>query len=203
MDDAGHTGDATATATATVTQVAATGGIRPTGTACQQFSTGTGQTMQQYYPPFGYVYYTLKGQKINNVNPGVFFYWSKIAAPSSDSFVITVPQTNSTSWPKIPTASGDNIVLWDSNCNKVAYTASYSPTTGTATLTPTSWTPGATYYLSVKWQPSSKYNSTNNNGLVGYSTGGAKLPVIYLFQTYVNDVLITSSGASQIVAAKK
>ena len=206
-DDAGHTGDATATATATVTQVAATGGIRPTGTTCQQFSTGTGQTMQQYYPPLGYVYYTVKNQKINNVNPGVFFYWSKIATAPSGSFVITVPQANltnyNTTWPKIPTASGDNIVLWDSSCNKVGYTASYDPATGTATLTPTSWMAGSTYYLSVKWQPSSKYNASNNNGLVGYSTGSTKPLVTYLFQTYVNGALIPSSGATQILAAKK
>ena len=192
-------------ASATVTlPLEATGAIRPTQTTCQQFRDGTDKTMQQYYPPNGYVYYMLKGKTINNINPGVFFYYSEVTL-AGGSFTIDVTQSNDKGWPKMPTQVGDNIILWDSNCNKVqSLTAKFDPATGKATLSGS--VTGGVYYISVKWQPSSTYNKTTNTGLVGYAPSGKPM-VTYSFQAYLSDSNYTgpiaSSGASQVLASKK
>src|SRR5207247_2939399 len=68
-----------------------TGHVAETGTTCQQFRAGT----------WGYldtVLYSVKNGTIGTVNPGVFFYYNKITAPTSGGFSITVGEINNGTW---------------------------------------------------------------------------------------------------------
>jgi hypothetical protein len=200
-DSNNNTQTVTDTASATVNlPLELLGAIRPTGTTCQQYRDGTGQTMQQYYPPYGYVYYALKGKVINSINPGVFFYYSKITL-AGGSFTINVTQSNNVNWPKLSAQGGSNIILWNSACTKVAgLTTTFNTTTGSAVISGSA--PAGTYFISVKWQPSSKYTKNTNVGLVGYGPTGQP-QVTYSFAATLNGGAVTSSGASQVIAPKK
>ncbi len=51
--------------------------IAPTGTTPYQYISGTAQTFQEYYDyQGGVIQYSVKGGKINQTNPGVFFYFT-------------------------------------------------------------------------------------------------------------------------------
>ncbi|PYR96307.1 MAG: hypothetical protein DMG12_26600, partial [Acidobacteria bacterium] len=161
-----------------------TGHVAETGTTCQQFKAGT----------WGYldtVLYGFKGDKISNVSPGVFFYYNKITAPASGPFVITVGESNNgTGWPMIPTQK-DQFLLYDTNCAKVS-NVSVPPSGGLTSLTVNGYTPGATYYFSVKYSP---------NALSG-GTAGTPPAVTYWFQTWLNNLLQVTGGASVNLAPK-
>jgi hypothetical protein len=176
-----------ATATATVHQVKATGQIQATGTTCEQFKAGTG-------PPLSSVLYTIKAGKINSVSPGVFFYYSKVTAPASGPFVMTIGQSNDKSWPFI-SSNNDQIILYDANCVRVQnVTTSYNATTGITSITVNgSYSPNAIYFISVKYDP---------NSLIGFIPSG-KPVVTYTFQTSINGSSIPSSGASLQLTSKK
>ena len=61
--------------------------------------------------------YNVKAGKVNNVAPGVMFYYITIVAPSSN-FTINVTQTNDGDWGPIPVQSTGQIILYESNCAK-------------------------------------------------------------------------------------
>jgi hypothetical protein len=73
-----------AKASTAVTCVAAQ--IAPTNTTCQQFATGASTALTQV------TYQTAGTANIKNAQPGVFFYFVKVTAPSS-SFTVDIPQT--------------------------------------------------------------------------------------------------------------
>ena len=169
-----------ATATATVNQVKPTATIDETGTTCTQIANGTAI-------PLPGVKYALKGTKINQTNPGVFFYDSKITAPSA-SFTINILQSNTNNWPVL-TINQNQFILWDANCTKVQSVT----LSADGTLTVNGATAGATYYVQVKYETSK---------LLGIS-GVGKPTVTYLFQTSLNGgAAIPSSGATVTVSPK-
>jgi hypothetical protein len=167
-----------ATATATVHQVPATAQITPTGTTCSDFEAGTAQTLST-------VQYSLKGNKVSQTNPGVFFYYTEITT-SSVGFTATVQETKTASTWKFLAPLNSQIVLYDANCNKVAgVTVSYNPATGTATISAPS-APAGTYVIGIK------YDTTT---VVG-SPATSPSTVTYTFETAVNGTLLSSSEAS-------
>jgi len=174
-----------ATASTTVTfNIVATGHVAETGTTCQQFKAGT----------WGYldsVFYTLKNGKIGVVSPGVFFYYDKVTAPSSGSFNITVAESNNGSWPAV-SVNKDQIIAYDDNCNKLG-NVTVGSNGGLATITFKNYTPGATYYFSVKYDTGS---------VVGFKPSGTPT-VKYTFDTFINNVLQSLSTASVNFVPKK
>ncbi len=69
--------------------------ITPTGTTAQQFANGTAQDLPA-------VFYSGTGTIGQNVNPGVFFYYSFVFAPNAGPFTITISETNTSTnnaWP--------------------------------------------------------------------------------------------------------
>jgi hypothetical protein len=175
-----------ATASATVRQVKSTATIDATGTTCQQIASGTA-----VHVPF--FLYSLKGQTISQVNPGVFFYDNVIKAPSS-SFTISILQgSDTTGWPLME-LNGGQFILWNSDCTKVQ-----SVTLGGSlfqpTLSVTGAIAGATYYIQVKFDP---------NTLLGYKPVSGTPTVTYLFQTSLTGTVpIPSSGATIKAVWKK
>ena len=162
-------------ATATVRKVGATGQIAPTATTCQDFANGTAADLTDEF-------YGVKANKINNVSPGVFFYYSRIQAPAS-SFTIRVAQSNTLGWKKIGTMQ---LILWNSNCQKTAVSGTYDSASGTVTFAASGLTAGAIYYVSIKYDPGS---------LVGQSTPSNPTNV-YTFVTSINGAPINTSTDS-------
>src|SRR5262249_56407170 len=62
--------------------------ITPTNTTCSQFSSGTSSTLSQ-------VQYSVKSGKINQVNPGVFFYFVRVTAAAGAN-TVTINQAITT-----------------------------------------------------------------------------------------------------------
>jgi hypothetical protein len=131
--------------------------ITPTGTTCSQFSSGTADTLTG-------LQYSVKGNPavINQVNPGVFFYWVKVtAAAGSNTFVINQSITTGNFNTLFSITSGSNV--FDSTCTnglKPSFTqSSTNGTTGTVTV---QWNaPSAgTYIISIKFDATSVKNQT-------------------------------------------
>jgi hypothetical protein len=70
-----------------ITQGSCGGRITPTQTTCEMFQDGTAGDLTSV------CYGINKQKKINNTAPGVFFYYTKVFAPSAD-FYVDIVQTN-------------------------------------------------------------------------------------------------------------
>jgi len=161
-----------------------TGHVAETGTTCQQFKSGTWGYLDQ-------IYYSVKDGRMNSVNPGVFFYYNKLTAPASGDFSIKVQESSTGSWPMIPT-NKEQFILYNTNCVKVA-NVTVGSNDGQATLKVNgAYTPGATYYFSVKYSPSS----------LSGSNPGSPAAATYSFQTLLNNQLQITSGATVNIAPK-
>ena len=116
--------------------------ITPTGTTCRDFSSGRAETLSS-------LQYSLKNGVINQVNPGVFFYWVKVTVPAgNNTFTITQTITTGNFNRLFDMASGNNV--FDSNCNSVHPTITQNPTTGTVTVQWNAPTAG-TYFIAIKF----------------------------------------------------
>src|SRR5437867_3208267 len=134
----------TPTPTSTPTQVSQ---ITPTGTTCRDFSRGTADTLSS-------VGYSVKNGQINQVNPGVFFYWVRVTVPAgNNTFTITETITTGNFRTLMAMANGGSNVF-DSNCNSVGPTITQNPTTGTVTVTFNAPAAG-TYFISIKYSANS------------------------------------------------
>ena len=156
-----------------------------TGTTCRQFA-GLDPASGEAGRDITSASYSVKDGKINQVSPGVFFYYSKIKAPASN-FTIEVKQSNPLSWKVIETKQ---IILWNAGCTK-AFGTELANASGTTTFKVTGLTSGATYYVSIKYEP---------NSLVGQSVPGNPKPTnLYTFLTWINNEKVISSQASVTV----
>jgi uncharacterized repeat protein (TIGR01451 family) len=148
--------------------------ITPTNTTCQQFVSGTASTLTGFN-------YGLKNGAINNVDPGVAFYFVKVTAPGS-SFTVTVNQTDNGSTPPF---DARQVQLFDGACNTLSnFTSSIS--TGTVTVNVTGATAGQTYIVLFKIDPHS---------VVGAATP-SPATVTYTYSTSLNGVAVPGSTQS-------
>jgi uncharacterized repeat protein (TIGR01451 family) len=97
--------------------------------------------------------YGIKSNKVNNVAPGVMFYYISITAPAAGNFTINVTQSNDKSWKPIPAAGANQVILYsDPSCAKSSKgSGSYNATTGTATITVTGASAGEKFVVGVKY----------------------------------------------------
>jgi hypothetical protein len=101
--------------------------ILPTGTTCQQYSAGTQAVV-------GPLLYTTKGNSMNSVAPGVFFYYTKVTGTKGDTVGITETNNGSPAASPIPIQQGQ-VVLYDANtCTVVKWNPTVN-SDGTATGT--------------------------------------------------------------------
>jgi hypothetical protein len=182
-------------AQATVNQVAASAKLAPTQTTCSDFANGTAADLTD-------LFYGVRGNAINNIAPGVLFYYSKVTAPSS-SFSIQVLQWNSQGFPAlgVQQQSGNNpqIILYDASCVKSgkqgATTVAVDPTTKmqTVSIAVSGATVGQVFYVSIKYDPGT---------LVGQPVTTPYPTVPYTFLTSINNNAILSSQDSLKVNPK-
>jgi hypothetical protein len=141
--------DQPVSATATATIYRQTAAMLPTQTTCQQYAAGP----SAWPPMYDAFTYQVKSNKISSVAPGVIFYYNTITAPSA-SFTLSVVENNSLTWKPMLIQDLGQAILFDANCNKasgVTVTAGGSPYT--VTFTVTGATPGAIYYIGIKYSP--------------------------------------------------
>ncbi len=172
-------------AQATVGQVASTGQLAPTNTTCQMFANGTSGNLTT-------LQYGVKSNAINNVAPGVMFYYSKITAPAA-SFQLQVVQSNDKSWRPMAIQDLGQVIVWNANCVKSNATATYNSKDGAVSIQVKGATTGAVYYVSIKYNPGS---------LVGQKLTKPYPTAAYTFVTSLNGVQIIPSWDSVNVTAK-
>ena len=94
--------------------------------------------------------YSVKNGVINQVAPGVFFYWVKVTAVAGNNvFTITETTTPQAGFKKFALANGGNNVF-NLSCNSQSETITQNPTTGEVTVTFNAPTAG-TYIISLKY----------------------------------------------------
>ena len=175
--------DQPVTATATATIYRQTGALLPTQTTCQMYAGGPSM-WPTMYDAFTY---QAKGNKISAVSPGVIFYYNTITAPSA-SFTLSVTQTNSLNWKPMLIQDLGQAILYTSNCTKASgVTVTTTTTNGTYTVkfTVTGATPGAIYYIGIKYSPQNLVGqpvTKNATSIYYFSTTGytgskASIPV--------------------------
>ena len=120
----------------------------PTSTSCCTYSNGTALELPEL------CYAAKTSGTVSNATPGVFFYYAKVVAPSTDFTVEvlqSVVQPNITSIFKLFNIQQSNqIILWGPNCEKVA-TGFEIGTSGQGTVPVKNAVKGETYVISVKY----------------------------------------------------
>ena len=143
--------------------------IAPTQTTCQQYASN--QALPE--PPLGY---GVKNGIVNDVSPGVIFYFTTITVTANNT-AVSVTNTASPAFPSIGIHNGQAFVF-TTGCVKVA-TMSVNGGTATVTLNP------GTYIIQIKYSPGS---------LVGTPVSGPPFPTFtYTFTTSLNG---TTDGPS-------
>ena len=161
--------------------------------SCSGHILPTATTCADYYPvlkvsDLTQLCYNLdKTKKINNVAPGVFFYYSQFTASpsliSGSSLTVTIRQTVSQPGYKLFMPQQDQLLFYDASCNRIQpVTVRSYPTGDSIKVVINPATPNATYILSVK------YNSSTVTGLTPPSGKTAT----YHFATCVGNIVVGS-----------
>ncbi len=107
--------------TKSISSSTACSSVDETGTTCEQIRSGTAVAL----PGVFYSTSRKSGRTlISQVNPGVFFYDSFIAAPAAQ-FTVCVKQLITTGWPQLKIQSADKgsqFIIWSDSCAKIAST---------------------------------------------------------------------------------
>jgi uncharacterized repeat protein (TIGR01451 family) len=120
--------------------------IAPTGTTCQQFTSGTASAL-------GEVDYSVSGGTIKqNVTPGVFFYYAKITVGAG---TVTVSETQNDA-AALFQIQQNQAYLWTADCSTKAAIGTLNPAGTGASFT----VPAGTYIVSVKYDTKSIAGTT-------------------------------------------
>jgi hypothetical protein len=170
-----------------VTFARASGQIAPTATSCQDFVNGRAGDLTE-------ILYGTKSGKVNNVAPGVLFYYSFVVAPSS-SFTVTVNQVDMPNAP-FPAfgVQQQQAFFYNPNCTKRSSTVmTISGGGALVTFNVTGATAGTTYIVGIKYNPGS---------VVGTPVSAPFPSSTYTFSTSVNGTLVASSPDSLVLRRK-
>jgi hypothetical protein len=154
-------------------------GIYHTPVTCTDYKNTPGGQL------VGQLCYTTKSNKVSNVTPGQFFYYTAITAPSA-SFCIDIVQTKSyAGLAFFQIQQGSQVYLWDGNCVKAASGTQVS--IGQGRICITNAVPGVKYVLSVKY---------DSKSVIGSSFTGAAPICTYTFESKINNVSVVGSKTS-------
>jgi hypothetical protein len=121
------------------------GRILETGTTCQDYVDGEPTDLTK-------VIYRIdkKNDVINNVAPGVFFYYTTFTAPSG-AFTVNVLQSSNPDYTPFHVQNLEQVRLFNGDCSLP--NATFEPTiNGDVAVVITNATPNAVYVLSVKYE---------------------------------------------------
>jgi hypothetical protein len=114
-----------------------------TTATCSSYMDGTADAISS-----GDIHYLTKDNVITSISPGVFFYYTKITAPSANFTVNIVQTKDSFAFPFIPVLQGQ-VSPYDANCTSIAGGTETSP--GQAELKITGAAVGQVFIVSVKY----------------------------------------------------
>jgi hypothetical protein len=154
-------------------------GIFHTAVTCTDYKNNPGSQL------VGQLCYAVRSNKVSNVTPGQFFYFTSITAPSA-SFCVDIIETKSCSSLALFAIQQNNqITLYNANCSSVAGGTQISLGLGQVCIS--NATPGAQYVLSVKYDSKSIVNSTFS---------GTAPTCQYSFESKINGVTVAGSSTS-------
>lgn len=160
------------------------GAILPTATTCEDFRDNTGPALT----PLATLFAGIKGGKINNVSPGVFFYYARVTLQDNNpqlSFLQTVVPSG---FPKYAVQQQQAFV-YNSSCTRIAtLNLTSSDTQGAATTVSAS--SGSELIIGIKFDPST---------VVGYTVGSGpsnQLLATHTFKLVYNSLTLSASAAS-------
>jgi len=173
-DDDGNT--ATDSDDATVNILAPTGRIAPTATTCQDFVGGTAGDLTE-------ILYGLKGNTINNVAPGVLFYYSLVTVSGPGTHTIDVTQSTSPSFTPFAIQQDQAVLYSYPGCVKLTNNSN-GVFTGLS---------AGTYIVGIKYNPGT---------VVGKTKPGGNGEVVYTFTTRIDNAPVASSADSLTLRKK-
>ncbi|PYO44625.1 MAG: hypothetical protein DMD33_02425 [Gemmatimonadetes bacterium] len=153
-----------------------------TGTTCRQFA-GLDPASGEAGRDITSASYSVKDGKINQVSPGVFFYYTSFQAPGPGSFTVDIVQSEThPTFSTLFAVHQGQIRLFNGNCTSptVQYSTSESPA-GIAHVTITGASAGQTFIVSVKY---------NAGSLVGQNAPTSPTTVHYDFKTKIGAVVV-------------
>ncbi|MHB9090830.1 MAG: hypothetical protein ACYC7H_05375, partial [Chloroflexota bacterium] len=151
------------TCTATNNDIPMYGGSYPTNTTCQMFLAGT--------PEENVGQFSLRGNKISQVNPGVIFYYTKFTVPGGGATInITQGAIPPSLWMAVQQVS-----VYTGSCE----TYKDAVVGGTDGSVSVNFPAGGTYIVGVKYSP---------NSIVGNVWNTAD--ILYGFKTYIGSILV-------------
>ncbi len=120
------------------------GELTHTTTTCDSYQSGNADD----FGPND-VTYQVNNNVISTIAPGVFFYWTKFEAPSANFTVQLVQTRDNDQMPFIPIQQGNQVQLYDANCNTLGSGIETSPGQGSVQVTGA--VPGQVFLVSVKY----------------------------------------------------
>jgi len=122
------------------------GRVLETGTTCDDYVFGTLVDLTE-------VIYNAKKGVINNVAPGVFFYYTTFSAPSTN-FIVNVAQSNDgpEGFPNFDVQNESNIRLFNGDCSIPSATMAIISLGAQASISIDGANPGDVFVLSVKYE---------------------------------------------------
>ena len=120
------------------------GMLAHTITTCESYQAGTGSPIEP-----GDVHWATKDNVISTISPGVFFYFTKIDAPSSDFTVDVVQTVDNPAFPFIPVLQ-DQVTLNDGSCTTVN-PESEATNNGQTSVHITGAKAGQVYIIAIKY----------------------------------------------------
>lgn len=119
------------------------GTVAHTSMTCSGYQEGTGEPLES-----SEVHVVVKDNVITSISPGVFFYYTKITAPSSSFTVDIVQSRDNDAFPFCEVQQGQ-ISPYDSQCDRIETGTDSAP--GQAVVNVTGATVGQVFIISVKY----------------------------------------------------
>src|SRR5262249_11094868 len=136
--------------------------LAPTQTTIQQFAAGTAPTENTFL-------YGVKNGVINNISPGVLFYYTKVVAPTSGTLVIDIVQTHDTNGnhSSLPFFGVQSVSVFNgvtlATLPNGSFTVSSLNNPADVTITIFNVTAGQVFYANEKINPSTVVGQTAPN----------------------------------------
>jgi hypothetical protein len=166
--------------------VTSTAIIAPTATTCEDYASGTASTLGEILVGF-------KGNKINSVSPGVFFYYAQVTKTAGQSVGFT--QTASPNAANLPLyiVQQTQAYLYTYSNGRCTTVATLGLTNGGTTASGGSGLPAGNYILGVKFATDAPKGTTVGNAALRQS--GA------LLATHNYEATLGGSGVGSTAAS--
>ncbi|MGX7668902.1 T9SS type A sorting domain-containing protein, partial [Flavobacterium pedocola] len=154
-------------------------GIYHTSVTCSNYNSNPGNQL------IGQLCYSTRSNKVANVTPGQFFYFTTITAPSA-SFCIDIIETKSCSnFAYFNIQQNNQVTLYNASCGNVASGVQVTPGIGQICIN--NAVPNTRYILSVKY---------DSKSVVGSPYTGAPPTCVYSFESRINGTTVANSATS-------